>query len=333
MKNGKAADQSGVKIELIKNSSHTVHVIIIKWINQVLLHGDVPHILKISTVKLIFKRGDNLEPSNYRPISIIPILLKIITKIVNMRIVSVIDRDNLLSETQFGFRPNRSTLDSIFLLSSALDITKANGDPVYIAFCDLTSAYDRLSRPIMLHELVKLGFGGVIATFIQSMYSGDSIASDVNGHLTLPLFLVYNVKQGVDSLSSTLFNLSLFCVLQALDSMELGIEIGGHILTALAFADVLCARIILSLPYCSCFSQYFLPSSISSTFQIPLHEHPSYPPCQYSKHLLPTKRKKLCLHKIVNPFPLRILLGAPQFDRDSRSRSPTSNLLCMMCLY
>ena len=198
--------------------------------------GELPDTVKGSVVKLIFKRGDNLEPSNYQPISISPILLKLVTTIMNKRVTKILERDGLLSDAQYGFRPGRGMIDARFILSSAIEKAKIEKIDLHVGFMDMSAAYDRLDRRVMIQEMIGLGFVGATCRFLQAMYSGDYIQFDINGVLTEPLYLEYGVKQG-DSASSTLFNISLKRVVVAANNTNMGMEIGGVVLTCCAFAD------------------------------------------------------------------------------------------------
>ena len=75
----------------------------------------MPEIVKGFVVKLIYKRNDNLEPAS-------PILLKLTTKIMNKRTIKILERENLLAEERYGFRPSRSTIDASCLVSSRMSI-------------------------------------------------------------------------------------------------------------------------------------------------------------------------------------------------------------------
>ena len=148
----------------------------------------------------------------------------------------MLERENLLADVQFGFRPGRSTLDAIFLTSAAIEKARAQKIPLYVGFLDLEAAYDRLDRSVMIEKLMKLGFGGVVTRFLVDLYSGDYINFDVNGVLSEILFLAFGVRQG-DSFSSTGFNVSYMDIAVKVDKQQCGIEIGGRCMSGVTFAD------------------------------------------------------------------------------------------------
>lgn len=74
-----------------------------------LFQSEVPLMWKKAKVTPIFKAGDASDPDNYRPISVLPILSKILEKTVHSQLIEYFESENLLSDFQFGFRANRST--------------------------------------------------------------------------------------------------------------------------------------------------------------------------------------------------------------------------------
>ena len=71
--------------------------------------GIFPNILKIAKVVPVFKSGNYLDCSNYRPISLLSALSKILEKLVHKRLYDFLDKNRSLYFRQFGFRPNYST--------------------------------------------------------------------------------------------------------------------------------------------------------------------------------------------------------------------------------
>ena len=72
-----------------------------------------PNALKIATVIPLFKKGDREDVSNYRPISLLPVLSKILEGIMKAQIVSFFEGNSLLNRYQFGFRAGLCTTDAI----------------------------------------------------------------------------------------------------------------------------------------------------------------------------------------------------------------------------
>ena len=126
-------------------------------INLSLETGVVPSEWKVAKVIPLYKSGSQAEIDNYRPISILPTLSKILEKIVYKQLMAHLERHNLLFEYQFGFRPNRSTELAVTYFTDFIrkeaDSSKATG----AVFIDLTKAFDTISHSIMLSKLSHYG--------------------------------------------------------------------------------------------------------------------------------------------------------------------------------
>ena len=96
--------------------------------NLILKTGNVPEQWTIGKIKPIYKnKSDSLDPSNYRPITILSCLGKLFTAVLNDRLCSFLEDNNLLNENQAGFRKHHSTTDHIFTrLLSCLSMKKRN---------------------------------------------------------------------------------------------------------------------------------------------------------------------------------------------------------------
>ena len=106
--------------------------------NRVISEAKVDKCLNIGTVKLLFKgKGESTEATNYRPITISPILSKLATKLINMRLMKLIERENLLSPCQIGFRKGKGCRDGIFTLGIIIEKIKQRKAPAVLSFVDL----------------------------------------------------------------------------------------------------------------------------------------------------------------------------------------------------
>ena len=105
----------------------------------------------------LYKSGSQAEIDNYRPISVLPTLSKILEKIVYKQLMAHLERHNLLFEYQFGFRPNRSTELAITYFTDFIRKDVDSGKATGAVFIDLTKAFDTISYSIMLSKLSRYG--------------------------------------------------------------------------------------------------------------------------------------------------------------------------------
>ena len=137
-KNKKAMGPHLLRFELIKNLSQSAMGYLVCWINKVIQEARIDDYLNTGTVKLLFKgKGESTEPTNYRPITISPILSKLATKLINVRLTTLVEKNQLLNECQIGFRKEKSCRDGVFILSTMIEKIKQTNAPAVLSFIDL----------------------------------------------------------------------------------------------------------------------------------------------------------------------------------------------------
>ena len=90
--------------------------------------------LNTGKMTLIDKKEASLKVKEKRPIKVSSLLLSVITKTINMRMLKVCERENMFGETEYGFRPVRSTTDCILLLLATVKKAKKKGFKISVAF-------------------------------------------------------------------------------------------------------------------------------------------------------------------------------------------------------
>ncbi len=130
-------------------------------INQVLNNGIFPDKLKIAKVVPIFKKGDCALTNNYRPISLLPVLSKVIEKITYNQLSLYFESNKLFSDSQYGFRPNHSTEQASLELTDRIISAMDNNDVPISIFLDLLKAFDTIDHAILLTKLEQYGVDGI----------------------------------------------------------------------------------------------------------------------------------------------------------------------------
>ena len=168
--------------------------------------GCLPQQVKCSLITPVYKRGDTLEPDNYRPIAVTEAITRLYAAILNRRILLWTEESNLRAECQAGFRPRLSTVHQLFALQHFVDKHFGSGQPLYTCFIDLKAAYDKVQRPLLWLVLQRLGLPGQMIQAIKSLYEDCSVTMNIAGWHGQTRASETGVKQGCP-LSPTLFGL------------------------------------------------------------------------------------------------------------------------------
>ena len=109
MNTSKSVDRYSMPTNMLKLSCSVLSKPLVKVINCLFSEDTFPDLLKFANVIPVFRKGDNLDYNNCRPISLISNIGKLIEKIVRKRLYSFLKKNYLLFEQQYGFRNKLST--------------------------------------------------------------------------------------------------------------------------------------------------------------------------------------------------------------------------------
>lgn len=204
LKSTPSTGRDGISAIFLKQALNQISKPIAYLSNLCLSSGVFPNLLKEAIVIPVYKSGDGGSVDNYRPISLLPTLAKILEKVINTRLLNYLESHSLLSPNQFGFRHSKSTTDAIETLVSHVVQKLDNKKKCLGIFLDLAKAFDTVSIPILIHKLECLGVRGVPLQLLTDYLSKRSQVTRVGGVLSGGLGISYGVPQG-SVLGPTLF--------------------------------------------------------------------------------------------------------------------------------
>ena len=166
-------------------------------INLSLATGIVPKAMKIAKVVPIFKNsGCDSAMKNYRPVSLLPVLSKVLERIVYNRVFSYLLKHKILSSSQYGFQPDLSTELAILEVQDRITNILDNNNCCAGVFMDLSKAFDTLDHKILLDKLNYYGIRGVAHDWFRNYLSDREQYVYINGSSSERLPITCGVPQG-----------------------------------------------------------------------------------------------------------------------------------------
>lgn len=224
LKKNTSAGLDSINNGMIKCSSPSMIKCLCILFNKIMDCGTYPKSWRENMIKALFKSGNDLDPNNYRGISLSSCLSKLFAKLVHLRLDNFVETNNILKENQIGFRKKYRTSDHILTLKNIVDRAFRSNKYIFVCFVDLKKAFDSINREALFYKISKMGITSKYLNLLNSIYSDVQYSVKLSTGITESFASNVGVKQGC-ILSPLLFNLfmnDLPDTIQDFDPVQLG---------------------------------------------------------------------------------------------------------------
>ena len=177
MRSSAACGADGVCIRMLRAGFPAIGDVILHIVNSCLIQSDIPDPWKHSIIHPIFKSGNSSDPSNFRPISLVPVITKIVERLVHRQLYNYLSYNHLLSPSQHGFRPHHSTETALLSVSDHILAATDRGEVSLLCLIDLSKCFDVIDHEILL---TKLMLHGIETSWFAAYLQGHTQSVSLN---------------------------------------------------------------------------------------------------------------------------------------------------------
>ena len=196
LKEHKAAGPDEITTKLLKTLASELAPALELLYQATMKQGHIPNDWRHAKVAPIYKKGDRSFPENYRPVSLTSVLCKTAEHIVTSHIHQHLDKYNILTNAQHGFRKYRSTDTQLMLTLQDLHRVIEHKGQTDLIQLDFSKAFDKVPHDLLLHKLTFYGLETNTTKWISAFLSSRSQEVMVEGKSSLRAEVTSGVPQG-----------------------------------------------------------------------------------------------------------------------------------------
>jgi ribonuclease HI len=202
--NNKAPGPDGIPNELLRWLPEDVHTAIHGLLAQMYRTAYIPQEWCESVTVLLHKKGDPLDPSNYRPIGLCNTIYNLYSALLTKVLQDFAQQHDIFTASQEGFRPYRNTVRQAHNLVSVYEDAALHKSNVTAMYVDFSMAFNTVDHGRLLQTMDLLGFPPQAARVVASLYSSAATSIKIPAGQTPPIPVQRGTVQG-DTLSPLLF--------------------------------------------------------------------------------------------------------------------------------
>ena len=192
----KATGIDGLSARLLKIAAPAIAPSLTKLMNICITTGVFPSAWKVARITPLYKADAKSDKNNYRPVSVLPVLSKVLERHMHNHTYSFLKDSNALYQFQSGFRRHHSTETALIniydRLLNNLDNNRINGT----IFADFKKAFDLVDHEVLINKLRIYGFEDISLKLVTSYLTSRKQYTSINNQLSSSQYLITGVPQG-----------------------------------------------------------------------------------------------------------------------------------------
>ena len=198
LSNSKATGHDGISNILVKAANPVIAPVLTRIVNNCIRQSIFPESWKVGKICVLYKKGEKTNPKNYRPITLLCSLSKVIEKVLFNQTLAHFTDNGLMDKRQYGFRPGRSCVHAVLDYVTAVLSGKEEADMnrVNALLVDLSAAFDLVSHETLLKKLRDYGFSRSALKLMASYLDDRWVFTEVENRQSKLIADKYGVPQG-----------------------------------------------------------------------------------------------------------------------------------------
>ena len=168
--------------------------------------GRIPDDWRLANVTPIFKKGKKGDPGNYRPVNLTNVIGKVMERVVKGNLTNFIERNNLISNSQHGFRAGRSPQTNLIEFMNVTTKWLDDEERFDVIYLDFSKAFDKVCHSRLMVKLEEVGVTGKVLDWLGDWLKGRKQRVKVEDDFSEWMEVVSGVVQG-SVLGGILFDL------------------------------------------------------------------------------------------------------------------------------
>ena len=196
-----SSGHDGISNQFLKELNSSISYPLSIIFNQSLSSGVFSENMKLAKIVPLFKGKEDDMVVNYRPVSLLMTISKVLEKIMYNKMYGFLSHNNIFFDSQYGFRSKRSCEHAIMEMVGRVLQTKNKGKHSMGVFLDLSKAFDTLDHPVLIAKLERYGIRGNMLDWFKSYLSGRSLVAKISNSTNVTTYsekydITFGIAQG-----------------------------------------------------------------------------------------------------------------------------------------